>query len=59
MAKKKTAVESKDSSSRFLLVIRKRKTPGRSMTMACNVLRTWPLGEDWTGEDEEEAVHAG
>jgi len=33
--------------------------PPRFMTMACNVLRTWPLGEDWFDEDEEEATHAG
>lgn len=33
--------------------------PSRSMTMACNVLRTWPLGEDWEDEDEaSEAEHA-
>lgn len=29
--------------------------PPRSLTMACNVLRTWPLGEDWEDEDEEPA----
>lgn len=33
--------------------------PGRSRTVPCNVLRTWPLGEDWTDEDDEEAAHEG
>lgn len=34
--------------------------PGRSRTVPCSVLRTWPLGEDWTDEDEdEEEAHAG
>lgn len=30
--------------------------PGRSRTVACNVLRSWPLGEDWTDEDADEGA---